>query len=185
MANSAQGPFLPVESLCKFRSVAMETGPRYPSMPHPQLPNCESSDRRLLMTHAEARPGPRPRRKETGPALPGARRRRPVSASSGTSQGVLDVRSEALLPAGALRQPWLLVCPLRPVGRSRPNLQGRSGDLTGRTRAGTAGPELAAEEPVILPPAPARTEMELGGKLSVRRGGVGLASSKLEQSLPS
>lgn len=86
-------------------------------MPHPQLPNCESSYRRLLMTHAEARPGPRPRRRETGPALPGAPRRRPVSASSGTSQGVLDVRSEAPL--------WCVTPTLAPglpspVSRSEP-----------------------------------------------------------------
>lgn len=39
---------------CEFRPVTMETAPRYPSMPHQQLSNCERPDGRLLMTHAEA-----------------------------------------------------------------------------------------------------------------------------------
>lgn len=37
----------------EFRLVTMETAPRYPSMPRPQLSNCELSNGRLLMTHTE------------------------------------------------------------------------------------------------------------------------------------
>lgn len=54
---------MPVESLCEFQSVAMETGPRYPGRPSPELSNCEHSDGRLLMTHAEAWTGSRLRKK--------------------------------------------------------------------------------------------------------------------------
>ncbi|KAJ8795691.1 hypothetical protein J1605_002453 [Eschrichtius robustus] len=89
----------------------METGPRYPDMPRPQLSNCEHSDGRLLMTHAEAWTGSRLRRK--GPL-----------GASGSPEAAASTGSVRHL-SGSLG-----------LGRSRPNLQGRSGDLTGRTRAG-------------------------------------------------
>ncbi|CAI9167224.1 unnamed protein product [Rangifer tarandus platyrhynchus] len=71
----------------------METGPRYPSMPHLQLPNCESSYRRLLMMHAEVRPGPPPQKERDRPsasgspaAAPSVRILRHLSGSFGRGQ---------------------------------------------------------------------------------------------------
>lgn len=90
-------------------------------------------------------PGPRPRREETGPALPGSLRRRPVSASSRTF-GNFGRGSEAPLPRVRNVQPWRLVClsgqsvGAGPISRAeaelnRPDACGDRGTRAGSGRA--------------------------------------------------
>lgn len=65
----------------------------------PSCPIMSSPNWRLLMTYAEARAGPAPRRRGTGAALPGARGLWPIPVARGTSLGVSDVKPEAPLSA--------------------------------------------------------------------------------------
>lgn len=78
---------------CEFRLVTMETAPRYPSMPRPQLSNRELPSGRLLMTHAEAPDRP------CRPIQPDLRR-----SSSPIPAAVVNIRSRGNLSGSLGRE---------------------------------------------------------------------------------